>query len=489
MTERRLRAGIYCRASHDPSGRGLSVEDQEAEDRRFCAQQNWDVAWVILDNDISAGRHAKRERPGYADVRKRLAGGDPVDVLVLWEASRAQRDLAVYVQVRDLCARHGVLWSYSGRVFDLNRTDDRFSTGLDALLAERSSDETRDRVLRSVRSRLDKGKPHGRMPYGYRAVHDPVTGAPVGRVPDEQTAPIIVEVVRRLLAGEAGYAIAGDLNSRGWAAPSPSEVRMARKGLHGPGRAWTPNQVCELVRNPVYAGLRTSRGAVVGEGTWEPIISASDHAALLEVLNAPERRSTSKNPAPKYLLSGIARCGVCGSPCRRLLNRGYASYICVGPQRRGAACVARRQELVDLLVTERILWGLEQSGALELLAAHDGDDEAAEAARELAELQTRLDGFVDAATEGGLSPTALARIEAKLTPQIEDARRRSKLSARLPTVVGELAGPHARKRWETLSIPQRRQVVRALVTVTIHKSPHKGGSHGFDPSLIKITWR
>src|ERR1700687_5300489 len=60
-------------------------------------------------------RYSTKDRPEYKKLAKILKPGD---VLVTWEASRAQRDLAAYVTLRDLCAERGVLLSYSGRTYD-----------------------------------------------------------------------------------------------------------------------------------------------------------------------------------------------------------------------------------------------------------------------------------------------------------------------------------------------------------------------------------
>jgi hypothetical protein len=40
-----------------------------------------------------------------------LIADGSVDVLVTWEASRAERKLAGVAELIDLCAAHGVLWS------------------------------------------------------------------------------------------------------------------------------------------------------------------------------------------------------------------------------------------------------------------------------------------------------------------------------------------------------------------------------------------
>ncbi|MEO7196278.1 MAG: recombinase family protein, partial [Pseudonocardiaceae bacterium] len=189
-------AVIYTRVSRDPHGRGRSVAEQERECRVECQRHGWDVVEVLRDNDRGASRWSRKDRPAYHRLSELLVTGG-VGVLVTWEASRAHRDLAAYVQLRDLCAERGVLWSYSGRVYDLARGDDRFSTGLDSLVAEKSAEETRERVLRAVRANVEAGRPHGKVPYGYRREHDPATGESVAQVPDEQTAPVVREIARR----------------------------------------------------------------------------------------------------------------------------------------------------------------------------------------------------------------------------------------------------------------------------------------------------
>lgn len=466
----------------------VSPAQQEKENRAWCAANGIDIAWSITDPGYSASRYAKRARPGYETVGQNIAGADPVDILVAWECSRVQRDLEVHVELRKLCTEYGrnTLLAYKGRIYDFTRPDDRFQTALDAILAERESDETRERIMRSIRANVAAGKPHGRLPYGYRSLHDTATGDTVGRIPDDLTGPVVAEIIQRVGNGDTGYAIAADLTAR--AVPSPHEFRSARLGrpVDDP-RPWTLEQVHRIARNPAYAALRVHKGKVVGEGTWEPIVSLEEHGRAVDRLAQPGRKSWT-DASTKHLLTGIARCGVCGARCRLTKNRGYPSYSCWGGK--GTGCVARRQEYVDDRVTEAILEVMEKPGIVaQLAAAQDNDDGgAAEAAQELEDLKLRLAGFVDAAADGAISPAALAQIEGKLQPQIDDARRRAAPSA-VPPEVRKLAGPGARDRWEhELTMSERRAVVRSLVEVLIHRSPRKHGSRGFDPTLIEIRW-
>lgn len=462
-----MRAIIYCRVSSDPRARGKSVAEQESDCRNIATTNGWTVGEVLVDNDRGASRYSKGDRPAYRRLAEILSPGD---VLVTWEASRAQRDLGAYLQLRTLCEERGVPWCYAGKLHDLTAGDDRFLTGLDALLAEKEVEQTRERVLRSVRANAAAGRPHGKLPYGYMIVRDPDTGQPVDRVPNTDTAPIVREIVRRVLAGDSLYALCKELNDRGIPGPRPK-----RDGSKSP---WIPVTMRKIVESPTYAGLRTHRGQVVGEGTWEPLITMDEHERMKAVLADP-RRLTQRGSEPRWLLSGIARCGVCGSKMNRLNNRGYDAYVC-----HEKSCVARKIVDVDTFVTEAVIRRLEDQG---LAGQIDSDDTAyADALDAVRALQQRLDAFTDSAAEGELTPAALARIEGRLRPQIEVAEARMRALSRSP-IVAQAAGPDAAGRWEAMGVRDRRELVRALVDVRIVKVGK--GRRGLTPGEgIELTW-
>jgi len=461
-------AVIYTRVSQDPSGHGRSVAEQETECRAVCDREGWTVCDVLVDNDAGASRWSKSDRPAYRRLAELLKVRD-VGVLVTWEASRAQRDLSAYVQLRDLCAGRGVRWSYSGRTFDLSRPDDRMTTGLDALLSEREADVTRERVLRALRARVEAGTPHGKVAYGYRRVIDPVTGVSSARVPDEKTAPVVREACRQALAGEAMMAIARDLNERGIPAPRPGRDGMPVK--------WTGPQVKRMVVSPTYAALRTHKGVVVGPATWPALISEADHFTLRSRLNDPSRL-TKRDSAVKHLLVGIARCGVCGAVCRRIKNRATPSYSCAEKH-----CVSRSETFLDDYVTAVVLARLRRPDMADLLA---GDDAVAHASlNEARELRGRLEAFYDAAAAGDLTPAALARIEATMLPKIRAAEHASTASAH--PVLAEFVGNDPAEVWDQLSVVQRRALVQALLTPVILRT--RQGARQLDPDCVRIEWK
>ncbi|MGW8936028.1 recombinase family protein [Gordonia terrae] len=455
-----MRAVIYTRVSNDKSGHSRSTADQERECRAVCEQYGWTIGPVLTDSDIGASRWSSKDRPAYRQLADTL---QPGDVLVTWEASRAQRDLNAYVQLRDLCSQRGVQWCYSGRLYDLTSGDDRFTTGLDALLAEKEAEQIRERILRGNRSAALAGRPGGRTPYGYRPVRDLGSGRVITLEPDPERAPIVQEAARRVLAGEALNAVARDFTER---------------DLPPPGKAWSGNTVKSILSSSSHAGLRTHQGRIVGDANWPAILPVADHHALVALFRTPGRRHTDRTGI-HHLLSGIARCGQCGGPMKHFRRQGGGSgtYKCAEK-----SCIARLSEYVDDLVTETILADLETKTP----GDYAGDDpEAAAALREAGELRARLDAFTDQAADGALSPAALARIEARLLPQIQAAESRA---ARRPSALpAELIGSDARATWGRLALADRRRIIRGLVTVTINRSTV--GTRRFNPADIDIAWR
>ncbi|MCT2592229.1 recombinase family protein [Streptomyces sp. N2-109] len=464
-----LRAAIYARVSSDPNNRGKSVADQIAECEAVCEREGWKVVKVFPDNDRSASRYATKDRPKYKELIEFLRAGS-CDVLVTWESSRFQRDLELYVKLREYSRECGVLWSYSGRTYDLDRMDDRMSTGLDALLAERESDQIRERVLRGLRSSAIQGLPHARTPYGYRREYDPVTKALVGQFIREDQAAVVREAAQRIAAGDALTGIATDFNERG--IPTAKGVK------------WLGAMVRELVMRPTYIGKRSHHG-VLTDGIWDAILSEETYYACVQRLNAPERR-TAKDNAVRHLVTGVGRCGVCGAGLRTSSRRGYHYYACRGLYAGVGQCVSMTHDRVDEYVNTAVVERLARPDATELLGDDTRAEEAKAAAAEAAEKRVRLDEFYDLAASGELTAAALARIEGRLLPEIEAAERGA-AALRTPAVLRDVIRPDIAEVWPLLPITRRREIVRTLMQVTLMKEVP--GSRK-DPSLrISIVWK
>lgn len=416
-------AVIYNRVSRlvAPEER-TSTRDQERENRAWCETNGHHVVKVFTDEGKSASRYSTKVRDAWAEVKDYL---QPGHLLVCWEASRHSRDLAEFVRLRELCEERGVKLAYKGRIFDMADGDDRFMSGLDSLISERESAIIKERVLRGKRNSAMDGKPNGgRVAWGYRSA------GPGRWEPDPIEAPRVREAVARTLAGESQYGVLRWLQQTGWAPSSASNLRRA-------------------LTNPALAGKRSHRGELY-DATWEPIISAADHQAVVKITT---RAYNASGPEAKYLCSGIAKCGKCGEG---LAYRDYRNlptrnpmYVC----RNG--CVSRLATKLDSAVEAAIM---RRIGEINPEDYNSEDPRVAQAEKEIEEIETNLADWLEKATNGEVSASSFGRVEKKLKQRIAELRPRTATSPR------KMLRP---ENWDRASIAEKRDAVRRLLSITV----------------------
>ncbi|MFD1051543.1 recombinase family protein, partial [Kibdelosporangium lantanae] len=109
-----LRGFRYLRASHDEQGREASVESQEIEGEEFFEEFGIEYAGTFCDNDLSASPYATEARPAFERMRAALEAGEG-NLVWTFDHARMQRDMGVYVALRDLLKDVGCYWAYGGR--------------------------------------------------------------------------------------------------------------------------------------------------------------------------------------------------------------------------------------------------------------------------------------------------------------------------------------------------------------------------------------
>jgi site-specific DNA recombinase len=359
-----------------------------------------------------------------------------------------------------------VLWCYSGRTHDLAVADDRFRTGLDALLAEREAEETAGRVQRAMRANANDGRPHGRRLYGYRRVYDDATGGLVDQVPHPDEAPVVREIFHDYLAGTGVRTIVAKLNKKGTTTST--------------GARWADAQVRRVLTNPAYAARRVHRGEVVGPATWPPLVDGDRFDRVQARL--AQAKGRTRQTAKARLLTAVGRCGVCGGKLRVLYDRRRRHYYeCIQSH-----CVARDEAALDGFVTDVVLARLALPDVAEALSDAEPAPEVSVAQAAVAELQDRLEAAVNEYTAGNLTAATLARIEGDLLPRIAEAEKVLR-NAVLPLEV-DVPADGLSDWWEALSGEVRREVVGALLAaVVVH--PTGKGRRTFDPDAVSVEWR
>ena len=469
-----LRVALYARTSHDPKKRATSTEDQLCEGRAECADRGWTVVDEFIDDDLSASAKARKTRDDFEALVALVESGG-CDVIWAWETSRLLRTLETYLQLRALCQKHGVLWCIGDTLYDLSKRSDRRATALDAVAAEDEAFGIQLRVARTVRLNAKRGRPHGRILFGYRRTYDPDTGDLIGQVPHPEQAPVVREVFAQLAAGKSAYSIAKALDKRGLR-PSP-EAR------------WDGARMIEIARNPAYIGKLVHQGEIIGDAVWDGLVDAATWHAVQKLLADPGR-ATMPDTIVRHLLSGIARCGVCDCHCpmRVYKPRGRLTYTCDK-----CFCTAIAERSLDAYVEEALIGWLSSETAVEILRSAPDDAAFTAALAEVAALEAQLADARQAAAHPDparrLSVASLIALEAGLNPQITEGKRRiERLAPRLlvPEVDGLLGQADVDARWADLVMEQRRVVLRAVADVRLYKGVR--GSRKIQPGRVKIVF-
>jgi site-specific DNA recombinase len=457
-----VRAVVYCRISDDRRGLGLGVARQRQDCTELAGRNGWQVVATFVDNDISA--YSGKLRLQYTELMAAVAAGG-VDVIVAWDPDRLHRSPAELESFIAAVERAGVsVVTVQAGQWDLSTASGKLVARMLGSIARHESDHKSERVRRALQQNATAGRSHGRVAYGWRREHAP-DGAVREVIVPEQAA-VIGRIAAALLAGESLRSITTALNAE--AVPSPT------------GKPWVKGMVRALVLRERNAGLRVHRGEVVGDGAWQPILDRGRFEQLRAVLSDPARK-TGTGTAAKHLLSGIARCGVCGATLRVALNRRVPSYRCSEH-----GCVTRRRQDLDELVTAVVVQRLARPDAAGLFTSGDTADRRA-ALAEAEQLRARLDHAADQYAEGSIDGRQLERITARLRPQLAQAEKRLRTVDSAPLLDGLAGTPAVCDLWAQLPLSRRRAVVALLLDIRLHRT--RQGARIFDPVAVELRWK
>jgi DNA invertase Pin-like site-specific DNA recombinase len=463
------RAGIYARISSDREGAGLGVERQEADCRQFAHRLGWEVVEpVYCDNDLSA--YTGKPRPAYRQLLTDLQAGR-ADAVLAWHTDRLHRSPVELEEFIDVCEAAAVeIQTVKAGPLDLSTAIGRMVARQHGAIARYEVEHMSERQQRARQQAAEQGRfGGGRRPYGYQ---------PDGMTLIPSEAAEVARCCAQVLAGVSLSGLAADLNRRG--------LRTST------GRAWRSTELRGVLLRPRNAGLREHQGTVIGPAAWPPLVDEVTWRAVVALLTDPARTTNPGRP-PRWLLSGIAVCGVCGAPVRstsagRVRGRPTPpGYVC-----RSGKHVVRDAAQVDDFVTAVILERLRRPDALDLLRPRRPGDPAALHA-EAEGLRQRLTGLADAYADDAIDRQQLASGSRRLRARLAEVDRRLARSAAPSPLAGVVDAPDPAAVWEGLQLSRRRAIIATLVTVTIlparrgRRPGWQAGQAYFDPRSVRVT--
>jgi DNA invertase Pin-like site-specific DNA recombinase len=460
------KAALYARLSRDRSGEETATARQLEDCRAFAAARGWQIVGEYTDADVSAYKR-NVARPGYDGMLAELDAGG-FDVIVAWKLDRLLRRVMDFEKLWERCEPHG---TNIATVRDgIDTSAPMVGELLPRLMATFAQLESKNLSVREIRKHEETAKKGGRAGGGHR---------PFGLSRDwselvEPEAAMIRDAVARILEGRTMYAIAREWNAAGVTTPT--------------GKQWTVQLLSHMLRSPRIAGLREHHGAVVARGTWPAIVDPGDHERLRAIL-AGRRRTGAPG---RYLLSGLVRCGRCGSTMRvaRRFQSKARMYGCM--KENGKAWCGGTYVMADPLedhVAGLILRASDTPALLDELRGQEAGEAAGAGMAgiredELALEQLARDHYVDKLI--GRSEFLAARDE--LHARVEAARARLAAPAGAALLRDIERAETIRSAWASGDLDWRRQFVAAVAEGVVI-GPGVPGATRFDPERVEVTWR
>jgi site-specific DNA recombinase len=385
---------------------------------------------------------------------------EAADTVIVWHPDRLYRKLTDLVKITEIAQRHGLtIVSVQAGEVDLNTPSGRMSASILGAVATHEGEHRTARQKNAYRQSAEAGSWHfSHRPFGYRRDGDKVI-----QVAEE--AAVLREALDRYYTQEA---------------PRREVMRwLNAQGILTPvGKPWGIIQVRDLLTNSRYAGISSYNGVEVGSGSWEPIVDEQTWRVWQS--SAAKRKRKSTFSSAKYLLTGIATCGECGGTVyvKHRNQSNAVSYFCSEK-----ACVQRSVALVDDLVQGVILARLQAPDALAALRPKSAD--IAHLHVERADVQSRLDDLAELIADGTLNAQAARGAAKPLRARITKVDELIAVSVAAESFPLELLAEDVPKNWETLTLGQKRAVVKALVDVRIYR---QGNTRNFNPETVGIEW-
>jgi site-specific DNA recombinase len=475
-----VNCAVYTRISQDREGAGLGVERQEEDCRALAERLGWRVVATYADNDFSA--FSGKRRPGYEKLLADLEAGR-VDGVVAWHTDRLHRRTAELERYMEICQAHNIpTHTVKAGQLDLASSTGRMVAKILGSIAQQSSEQSAERIARAYQQRLRARKWNAPRAYGW-------TGDGTSLVPAE--AALIREAAESVLAGVPLYLVTRDLNERGVPIAEPGRIRQNGNANHG---RWLPTVLRTMLLRPRNAGLLAYKGEVLGPGNWPAILSEETWRAVAAKLTDSTRK-TSPGTAPRWLGSGLYRCGLCGAelrvvkngrqpagPGRRSAYPGHFAYVCWG-QRHNSV----KAEWLDHYMVRTVLERLSRRDAADLLEKSPAGPDTGKLHIEAVTLRQRLTDMSNAFADGRITMAQLQAGSERARANLEAIEAKMAAAARIDPVAQLLGVEDARAVWDSLSLGRQRAVLDSLMSVTL--GPGRKGAKTFDESRVVITWR
>ena len=428
-TQSLYRAALYGR---------ISVETQEKLDRDTMGTQmmllrefaatmpDLQVHDEYIDDDVTGTTF---ERPEYERMMRDIDAG-VVNCIIVKDLSRFARDhIGAGEYLERIFPEKGVRFISVTDNIDTLKDDGGIIVPFKNIINERYAKESSIKLTQNFKTMQRAGLfCSSKPPYGYKRSEEDKHRFVV----DEEAARIVRMIFEWFVSGIAKHEICRRLEKSG--VPCPMKYSIEKGYICSTEKRnsrfyWNPEQISKIVSMRQYCGdmvqnrevstfLRTGKKGsrtindkedwIIVEDTHEAIVSRELFAKAQEVVkkNAVEKKiQCTKNVHivnPEYCLSGILRCGHCGSSInvKRRIKNGEAEYwyVCPAHDRFGNARCEKKSmkfEETNDLVCDVIRYHMQSFLDAEELCRNMTESESAgETIKKLTRQKQQMDSYM-----------------------------------------------------------------------------------------------
>ena len=363
-----IRTAIYARYSSD-NQRDASIEDQVRQCTKKIEGEGWTITDTYADHAISG---ATILRPGYQQMLMAARDGK-FDIAIAESLDRFSRDqediAALYKQLTFAGVK--LITLADGEVNELH-------IGLKGTMNALYLKDLAQKTRRGLEGRVRKGFSGGGNAYGYDVVHELAPdGTPVRgkRKVNPEEAAIVDRIFKDFAAGNSPKTIAHRLNHEGVSGPKgndwgPSTIYgnwrrgtgILNNELYIGRLVWNRQQ---YIKDPT-TGKRQARLnreedwiieevpglCIIDDDLWSRVKSRQEKTRA-RVVQEPGKLRSELARRPRYLLSGLLKCGICGGGYSMNGARRYGCSTAINKGTCANKLTIRRDE-----VEQKVLNGL-----------------------------------------------------------------------------------------------------------------------------------
>ncbi|MGH3679125.1 MAG: recombinase family protein [Natronosporangium sp.] len=507
-----LRLSELRREDLNDQDESINLEDGKRRLHKEAKKLGWEVARTVVENDIVNGKPKpasafKRRkvklpdgrvgwrviRPKFRETLDRLMSGKSDGLLVL-DLDRATRDPRDLEDLIDIVEQYGVpVASVSG---SLKLSNDAEITMARVMVAV-ANKESRDKARRVswARERQARAGEYGggRRPFGFCSGPPPIpdgaaTGEPCrwhggrgcrcGITVIAAEAKVVRDCCKRLLDGVSLRELAAELRE----AQVPTVT----------GAAWSAETLRDILLRPRNAGLVVYQGEILDGVTapWKPVVSPDVFYAVRTLLTDSSRRQ-GPGPAPRWLGSGVYRCGICTPPgvetgqpvtCEVTLGGRAPRYRCKEHNH-----LARNAAHVDEYVIAHVAYQLTHPHADRLLAPPAPEVDADALRTERTAIRKRLEQIAKDEVLGHRTRAQVREATRAALERIAEIDQSVTANVTTDPLAEVILADDPLAEFDKAPLSSQRVYVDRLVTVTILPSAKKG--RGFDPGSVSVVAR